>query len=226
MSRRIRDDTHKISVLRDSKSVTKHETWFSDQPPDLGPGFSAADADRRRTTVIAILRRAAKRAKRVNSEQTEALSHLVNKLQACRPRHRCGSLACPPCARSWQKAKTAAHEAIISATKKGPSKRLVFVTVIPKKKMYQPGRFSQIDIKKANRWLKDVLKPIGNRTIVGSADLGWETRRGKGYIQVHWHLVMWTKSRKALKKKLGVIFKRAKKHERPVKVQVVSTTAS
>jgi hypothetical protein len=170
MPKPTRDDTHEISVLRHSKSVTSNETWFSDQPPDLGPSFTAADAEQRRTTVINILLRAVKRAEKVNSDEAEALSRLVNKLQACRPRHRCGSLACPPCARAWQKAKTAAHEGIITATQKGPAKKLVFVTVIPKKKMYQPGQFSQIDIKKTNRWLKDVLKPIGNRTIVGSAE--------------------------------------------------------
>jgi hypothetical protein len=200
MPKPTRDDTHKISVLRDSRSVTNDETWFSDLPPDLGPGFSSADAEQRRTTVVEILLRATKEAEKTDSDEAEGLFRLVDKLQACRPRRRCGSLACPPCARAWQKAKTAAHEELITATKKGPTKKPVFVTVIPKKKMYQPGQFSKIDIKKANRWLKDVLKPIGNRTIVGSADLGWETRRGAGYIQVHWHLVMWTKKPKKLKR--------------------------
>ena len=85
--------------------------------------------------------------------------------------------------------------------------------------MYQPGQFAEIDVKKANRWLKDALKPFGNRTILGSADLGWETRRGKGYIQIHWHLAMWTKRPKKLKMKLAYIFTRTKKHERPVEVR-------
>ena len=49
---------------------------------------------------------------------------------------------------------------------------------IPKAMMYSPGDFHQIEVKKANRWLKDVLKPVvGSRMILGSADLGWETRR-------------------------------------------------
>jgi hypothetical protein len=51
--------------------------------------------------------------------------------------------------------------------------------------MYSPGEFHRIEVKKANRWIKDVLKPVGGRMILGSADLGWETRRGEGYIQIH-----------------------------------------
>ena len=61
---------------------------------------------------------------------------------------------------------------------------------------------------------------MGKRTILGSADLSWETRRGKGYIQLHWHLVMWTNSREGLKKKLASIFSRTKKHERPIEVRI------
>jgi hypothetical protein len=158
-----RNDVHTISVSRRPNLVTNDEPWFSDQAPDLGPGFSAVDAEQRRTTVIGILLRAAKRAEKVNSDKAKALSRLVNKLQACRL-----GLSC---ARAWQKAKTAAHEAIISATKRGrhPDRE---------KQLYQPGQFSKIDVKKANCWLKDVLRSIGSRTIVGSAER---------YIQVHWH---------------------------------------
>jgi len=203
------------------EAVTGNEAWYGDKPPDLGQGFTAADAAERHTTVTEILLRAAKKAdKHGNTASAEAYYQLLDKLEDCRLRHRCGSLACPGCARAYQKAKVAAHEDTITSLKKGPNKQLVFVTLIPKKLMYQPGQFSKIDVKKASRWLKDVLKEIGKRTILGSADLSWETRRGQGYIQLHWHLVMWTESPKKLKKKLASIFSRTKKHERPVKVRV------
>src|SRR5208282_4062535 len=71
-------------------------------------------------------------------------------------------------------------------------RQLAFVTVVPKAMMYAPGTLNKIDIKKANRWLKDAMKPVGKRTMLGSADLGWETRRRGKYLQVHWHLAMWT----------------------------------
>ena len=42
--------------------------------------------------------------------------------------------------------------------------------------------------------------------IFGSADLGWETRRDEGYIQVHWHLAMWTSNPVKLAEKLKANF--------------------
>jgi hypothetical protein len=209
------------SHVRAHEAIVSNEVWYGDQPPSLGPGFSAAKAQERTTSVLGILLRAAKRAeKNGTGDLAETYYQLHDKLDACRPRSRCGSLACPRCARAFQRAKVAAHQDIITGLKKGPNKHLVWVTVIPRKMMYQPGHFAEIDVKKANRRLKDALKAVGNRTILGSADLGWETRRGKGYIQVHWHLAMWTKRPKKLKKKLASIFTRTKKHERPVEVRV------
>jgi hypothetical protein len=197
-----------------------NEVWYGDQPPDLGKGFTAAKTNERTSTVTEILLRAAKRAeKNGTADLAEVYYQLYDKIEGCRARRRCGSLGCPRCARAFQKAKVVAHQDIITSLKKGPNKHLVWVTVIPRKMMYQPGQFAEIDVKKANRWLKDALKAIGNRTILGSADLGWETRRGKGYIQIHWHLVIWTGNKKKLKKKLAYIFTRTKKHERPVEVR-------
>jgi hypothetical protein len=97
---------------------------------------------------------------------------------------------------------------------------LVFVTVVPKAMMYSPGEFHRIEVKKANRWLKDVLKEVGNRMILGSADLGWDTRRGEKYVQVHWHLVMFTGNPYNLERKLKLRFRKTKKYERPVEVRI------
>ena len=95
----------------------------------------------------------------------------------------------------------------------------MFVTIIPKQFTFLPDELHKIDVRKANRWFKDVIKAVGKRTIIGSADLGWEKRREKQYLQLHWHLVMWTKSPKKLRTKLKVIFGAAQKYERPVDVR-------
>ena len=130
-------------------------------------------------------------------------------------------LACPRCARAFQKAKVAAQEKIITAeSNKKLAKKLVFVTIIPKRFKYLPDEFDKIDVRKANRWFKDKIKAVGKRTIIGSADLGWEKRREKQYLQLHWHLVMWTKSPKKLRAKLKAIFGKSEKYERPVDVRV------
>lgn len=203
------------------EEIISNEFWYGDQRPDLGRGFTAAKAQERTTTVTQILLRAAKRAeKNVSPKLAEAYYQLLDKLEGCRPRSRCGSLACPRCARAFQKAKIAAQQtAITEASKNRPDKHLVFVTLIPNAMMYAPGKFHEIDVKKANRWLKDVLKPVGSRVMLGSADLGWETRRGERYIQVHWHLATWTSNPDKLQEKLKLIFRKAKKYERPVDVR-------
>ena len=86
---------------------------------------------------------------------------------------------------------------------------------------YLPGQFSQINVLKANRWLKDVFARHGfHRVILGSVDLGWEKRRGKKYLQLHWHLAMWTNNPVGLKAKLKAIFLNAQKYERPVDVKI------
>jgi hypothetical protein len=86
---------------------------------------------------------AAKRAeKNGTGDLAETYYQLHDKLDACRRRSRCGSLACPRCARAIQKAKIAAQEAAITQASKAKSGRhLVFVTVVPKAMMYSPGTF-------------------------------------------------------------------------------------
>jgi hypothetical protein len=172
--------------------------------------------------VMEILLRAAKRAdKNEDADLAEAFYQVYDKLEVCRHFDRCGSLACPRCARAFQKAKIVAQESAISnASKERADKQLVFVTLIPPRLMYAPGEFDKIDVTKANRWLKDALRSaVGKRMLFGSADLGWETRRDEGYIQVHWHLAMWTSNHPRLAEKLKAMFPRTKKYERPVDVR-------
>jgi hypothetical protein len=209
--------------VRAHEAVTNNESWYTNKPPNLGQGFSAAETAERRTTVMEILLRAAKRAdKDEDADLAEAFYQVYDKLDACRPFGRCGSLACPRCARAFQKAKVVAQESAISnASKERADKQLVFATLIPPHMMYATGEFDKIDVRKANRWLKDALRSaVGKRSIFGSVDLGWESRRGdEGYIQVHWHLVMWTGNPAKLAEKLKAIFPRTQKHERPVDVR-------
>ena len=207
--------------VRAHDQVTSNEFWYRDEPPVLDQSFSAAKTKERHTQVTGILLRAAKKAeKNGETDLAETYYELVDKLEGCRSKRRCGSLACPCCARAFQKAKVAAQEIMIESVRKNqPDKHLVFVTLIPKTKMYQPEEFQNIDISKANRWLKDVLKSGGKRMMLGSADLGWETRRGDGYVQVHWHLTMWTSNIRELKTKLANLFPRVRKSERPVEVK-------
>jgi hypothetical protein len=202
-------------------TVINNEHWFSDNPPNLGKAFSGKKANKRHEVVVKIVQRAAKRAaKNGRKPLAEELEQLRKKLRNCRPSGRCGSLACPQCARAFQKAKVDAQTKLITAeSNKKLAKKLVFVTIIPKRFTYRPDELHEIDVRNANRWFKDKIKAVGKRTIIGSADLGWEKRRGKQYLQLHWHLVMWTKSPKKLRTKLKGVFGKKEKYQRPVDVR-------
>jgi hypothetical protein len=205
------------------QTVVSNERWFRKGQPFLGKPFTVKKAVQRHATVIKILSRAAKRAgKAANDRTADAYRRLQAKLSPCRPHRRCGSAACPKCARAFQRAKVEAEQiAITTLADTRPNKQLVFVTIVPRGMTYGPGQFSQIDVLKTNRWLKDVLDRNNiRRVIIGSIDLGWEKRRGKKYLQLHWHLAMWTNDREGLEAKLKDIFHRARKHERPIDVEL------
>ena len=205
------------------RTVTGNERWFRKGSPFLGKPFTVKKTVERHAAVIKILSRAGKRAARAGNDETaDAYHRLQAKLTRCRPRRRCGSSACPKCARAFQRAKVAAEETIIADLSRArPNRQLVFVTIVPRGMSYLPSQFAQMDVRKANRWLKDVLDRHGiRRVIIGSVDLGWERRRGQKYLQLHWHLAMWTTDPEGLEAKLKAIFLRAQKYERPVDVKI------
>ena len=205
------------------KTVIADERWFRKGEPFLGKPFTVKKTVQRHAAVIDILSRAGKRTARAGNDQlADAYHRLQAKLTPCRPGRRCGSSACPKCARAFQRAKVEAEQTVIAGlANTRADKHLVFVTIIPRHMTYLPGQFSQIDVLKANRWLKDVLDGHGiRRVIIGSVDLGWEKRRGQKYLQLHWHLAMWTTNPEGLEAKLKAIFLRAQKYERPVDVRI------
>ena len=166
--------------MKAHRTVIGNERWFQKGAPFLGKPFSVKKTVQRHATLIKILSRARKRAARAgNDEFADAYRRLRAKLTACRPRRRCGSSACPKCARAFQRAKVEAEQtAIADLSKTRPNRQLVFVTIVPRHMTYLPGQFAQIDVLKANRWLKDVLDRHGIRRVtIGSVDLGWEKRR-------------------------------------------------
>jgi hypothetical protein len=99
--------------LQAHAAVINNEAWYGDGEPSFGKTFTAAETAKRHTLVIGLLYRAAKKAtKAKDTELADAYSCLADKLYACRPRFRCGSLACAQCARAFQKAKVVRRQII------------------------------------------------------------------------------------------------------------------
>jgi hypothetical protein len=227
--------THRY--LHAHEAVTANEYWYGDGPPLLKATFSAAKTADRQTEVLELLEKAADKSKTADHQQQQSrqLRKLENKLDRCRRHDRCGSQACPECARAFQRAKAAAQQELIkqitkckrapySSTKstKSESKSeriLVMATVIPLRLRYTPADLPSLDIAKANRWLKDTLTKAGlTQMMVGSADIGWEYRQGKHYYQLHWHLATWTNNPERLQKQLARCFPPKNKYGRPVQI--------
>lgn len=210
------------SHVRAHEAVVTSEFWFGDGPPSLGKSFTAGKTAERHAAVVSILLKAAKKAATAGDKGlANAYYRLADKLYSCRRNRRCGSLACPKCARAFQRAKTAAQEVLIrSLQKANATKKLVMANVVPLWMTYRPHQLSHLNIHKRNRWLKDILTRAGfARVMFGSADISWEN----GYYQLHWHIGMFTSNRRNLTKRLKKIFPGKDKGDRPV---VVSKTWS
>jgi hypothetical protein len=224
-----------IKYISAHVAVIANEYWYGDGPPLLKVSFSAAKTADRQAEVVDLLEKAANESKATGDpKQARLLRKLANKIDRCRRRDRCGSLACPECARAFQRAKAAAQKQVIVELSKKPAgtsnhstarnsepfnRILVMVTVIPLHLRYTAANLTRLDIAKRTRWLKDVLTKAGlSETMVGSADISWEHRQNKHYFQLHWHLAMWTKDPEKLQKRLLRLFPRKNKYDRPVEV--------
>src|SRR5271169_35344 len=193
------------TFIHEHEEVINNEYWYSDGPPLLGKSFSRAKTTQRHHEVIDILCRAANReAKAGDDSFAGALQRLADKLADCKEGFRCGSLACPQCARAFQRAKAAGQRKCIKKLAKSRAgKVLVMANVVPLWMTYTDDQLDQLDIGKANRWLKSELAKYGfNRVMFGSADISLED----GYYQLHWHIAIWTSNPGRLAKRLKQIF--------------------
>jgi hypothetical protein len=235
MMREATTATHRY--LHVHEAVTTNEYWYGDGPPLLKSTFSAAKTAERQADIIDLLIRATNKSKaNGDRQQSRQLGKLANKLDRCRRHDRCGSQACPECARAFQRAKAAAQQQLIkqttkswrvpkSSTKSTKSQQmaagriLVMATLIPLQLRYTPADLPNLDIAKANRWLKDKLTEAGLAGMTfGSADIGWEYRQAKHYYQLHWHLATWTDDPERLQKQLARRFPPKNKYGRPVQI--------
>jgi hypothetical protein len=92
---------HHRNSKQDVQRILSQERYYGDGPPrwlegkNKRPSQTAADAQSER-------RKTLKRLRRFGKENDEALE-LASRLEACEPKQRCGSGACPECARAWQR---------------------------------------------------------------------------------------------------------------------------
>lgn len=190
----------KPSHIHAHEAVIENEFWYGDEGAWLAK-FPADRAARAQDEILEILWHSAKWGKKPGDlHDHRAYQRLAGKLERCRPDLRCGSQACPMCARAFQRAKTACQQRLLEdLRKRRPDRRVYMITVIPDRWTFTLDQLDQFDVRKAQRWFKDVLTRAGvNRVLVGGADLSWENT----FYQLHWHVAAITGNRKALSKRL------------------------
>ena len=125
--------------MKAHRTVIGNERWFQKGAPFLGKPFSVKKTVQRHATLIKSVPGRKRAARAGNDEFADAYRRLRAKLTACRPHRRCGSSACPKCARAFQRAKVEAEQtAIADLAKARPNKQLVFVTIVPRGMTYLP----------------------------------------------------------------------------------------
>ena len=223
-----------IKHIHAHEVVISNDYWYGDGSPLMHPSLSARKTGERCADVVDLLEKASQRSNaKGDRKEARQFRRLANKIDRCRATNRCGSLACPECARAFQRAKAAAQKKVFLASKPADgnsdpaNKVLVMATVIPLDLRYTAANLSGLDIAKRTRWMKDVLTKAGLvQMMVGSADISWEHsadiswehRRKKHFYQLHWHIAMWTKNPQKLQKRLLRLFPPKNRYDRPVEV--------
>ena len=90
-----------VNHVKAHRTVIKNEAWYGDGDPFLGDQFTAERTIQRCGIVIEYpTPRSKKGRKAKNKSLSSAYKELAKRLEKCRPNARCGSLACPECARA------------------------------------------------------------------------------------------------------------------------------
>ena len=147
--------------------------------------------------------------------------NLADKIEPCRPRHRCQSAACPACAAAEQRLIADAARRLLKAEANGNT-RIVCVSVVPADGMVKPGKLNKADHNRAIRRWKERLGRAGVDWFIGATVLSLNEHkqgRHKPRWSKHIYGVTVTGDAEKLKQGLKGVFPKAKAISRPVKIE-------
>jgi len=100
MRKQVKSQQHR-TLNRNVQLILSQERYYGDGPPKWREGKNKRPCQ---TSAQAKIERgkAVKRLRRAGKENAAALN-LASRIAACAPKQRCGSGACPECARAWQR---------------------------------------------------------------------------------------------------------------------------
>jgi hypothetical protein len=157
---------------------------------------------------------------RKKGKKSQAYLDLADKLDPCRPKHRCKSPACPECGAAGQRLMATATRQFLKAQANGGT--IVCVTVVPADGMIKPGKLNKADHERAIRRWKEKLGKAGVTWFVGATDWSFnEDKQAKHKPRWSEHIygITVTRDPEKLKKMLRGQFPKTKAIPRPVKVE-------
>jgi hypothetical protein len=161
-------------------------------------------------------------------EKDSSLKFFAERLDACEPRNRCLSGACPECSRLFQRWFVRRSKQYIAKHIDKPSHELVAITIVPSKPIVRPGKLNNFSVSNLQRRVKFALDKNGVGDAIGGVDFSFnEDRNGK--FKPHWsphpYLITTTKNRPLLLASLKKSFKASKTVLRPVKIPAFENNA-
>lgn len=157
--------------------------------------------------------------------QRRSMLDLARRLQACRRDHRCTSLACAMCRRTWARAQ---FHGLVQAAEKmqryWPAQKLAFGTVVPHGICYPETRLNQLRAAGFQRQLHDALAraDVTITALIGVLEISYEeVVGGTPYFQPHWHFLAMTDDPTELEVALGSQFPCPDPANSPVRVRDV-----
>ena len=112
---------------------------------------------------------------RKKGKKSQAYLDLADKLDPCRPKHRCKSPACPECGAAGQRLMATATRQFLKAQANGGT--IVCVTVVPADGLIKPGKLNKADHERAIRRWKEKLGKAGVTWFVGATDLSFNEHK-------------------------------------------------
>jgi hypothetical protein len=150
-----------------------------------------------------------------------SLKFFAEQLDACEPRNRCLSGACPECSRLFQRWFVRRSRQYIAKHIDEPGHELVAITIVPSKPIVRPGKLNNFSVSNLQRRLKFALDKNGIGDAIGGIDFSFNEDRDEKF-KPHWsphpYLITTTKNRPLLLASLKKSFKASKTVLRPVKI--------
>lgn len=224
------DASEKPAERSPSMRIVAHPDMFRARGVNWKFLPTRAEALERRRQHIKLLRRARRPRKYPVDEQTWTLQRrsmldLTKRLQACRRDHRCASLACAMCRRTWARAQ---FHGLIQAAEEMQrhwrTKRLVFGTVVPHGIYCPETTLYRLRVAGIQSQLRDALSrvDVDVGALIGVLEISYEeVVGGTPYFQPHWHFLAMTDGPAALEAALGSHFAWPNQANPPVRVREV-----